>query len=488
MSKLPRTLGELRASGYQPRRIREEIRHNMIVALRERRPIFPGIIGYDETVIPQVVHAVLAEHNFLLLGQRGQAKTRLIRSLTDFLDDTVPIIDGSLVPEDPLRPMTPTGRRLVAEAGDDLPIAWLERADRYQEKLATPDVTIADLIGDIDPIKAMSRKLDFSNEEVIHYGIVPRSNRCIFAINELPDLQPRIQVGLLNILEERDFQIRGFPIRMEIDIFMVFTANPEDYTNRGNIITPLKDRIEAQIITHYPATLEDGIAIIRQEALSHRNGHLKLHIGDLFLHLIEQTAIEARQSDYVDRGSGVSARMPITLLETVRSAMERRALLTGDDSAHARICDLYQSISAITGKVELVYKGEQEGIAKVAEHLIGRAVRERFNELFVPNYRHGRDPKYEFPEFLEVLQWFEAGNVLELADTMPQAEFEKELGRVTGLRKTAQAKFPGQKGGELAAAMEFLLEGLAQNFMLTKFRLTTGTRYADELFAMKADD
>ena len=291
---LAKTLGELKQQRYKPRKVREEIRENLIVALHEKRELFPGIIGFDETVVPQIVNALLAQHDFLLLGLRGQAKTRLLRSLTTFLDDAIPVIAGSPIHEDPMAPVTPTGKRMAKEAGDDLPIEWLEAADRYQEKLATPDVTIADLIGDIDPIKAMAKKLDFASEEVMHYGIVPRSNRCLFAINELPDLQPRIQVGLLNILEEQDFQIRGFPVRMPLDLLIVFTANPEDYTNRGNIITPLKDRIEAQILTHYPRTLEEGIAITKQESWASRNGHVALEIPELFYELVEQVAVEAR--------------------------------------------------------------------------------------------------------------------------------------------------------------------------------------------------
>ena len=489
MSQRPKTLGELRRAGYRARSVKSEIRENLIRALQARQPIFQGIVGYQDTVVPQVIHALLAEHNILLMGQRGQAKTRLIRAMVDFLDDAIPVIAGAPVPEDPLRPMTPTGRRLVAEGGDDLPLNWMERADRYQEKLATPDVTIADLIGDIDPIKAMARKIDFANEEAIHYGLVPRSNRCLFAINEIPDLQPRIQVGLLNILEERDFQIRGFPVRMEIDVCMVFTANPEDYTNRGNIITPLKDRIEAQIMTHYPQNLEDGIAIVRQEAWSGREGHAKLHIPDLFYTLTEQTAVEARRSDYIDQGSGVSARMPISLMEMIASAMERRALTSGDTEAWARVCDLYHAVPAITGKVELVYKGEQEGAAQVAEHLIGKAIKEHFNSLFVPNYRPGRDPKSDWAEFQSIVQWFESGNVLELEDSMSHAEVKSALAAIPGLEKITRKKFPQTDPNALYGPMEFILEGLAQNFVLSKFKLTRGTRYADELYAMnKGDD
>lgn len=489
MAPQAKTLGELKRSGYRPRRVREELRENLICALRQRRALFAGIVGYEETVVPQLINAILALHNIILLGQRGQAKTRLIRGLAELLDPETPVIADSPVPEDPLRPMTPTGRKLAADAGDDLPIAWMAREDRYQEKLATPDVSIADLIGDVDPIKAMSKKLDFSSEEVIHYGLVPRSNRCIFAINELPDLQPRIQVGLLNILEERDFQIRGFPIRMEIDVFVAFTANPEDYTNRGNIITPLKDRIEAQILTHYPQSLEDGMAITRQEAWARRDGHeIQLEIPELFHTLIEQTAIEARMSDYVDRGSGVSARMPITLMETLVSAMERRALVTGDAVGLPRLSDLYAAIPAITGKIELVYKGEQEGIAQVATHLVGKAIREQFNEMFVPNYRRGRDPKHDFQEFSPIVGWFENGNKLDLDDQMPQDAYETALDGLPGLASITKKHFPDVRGRARYGAMEFILEGLAQNFVITKFRLVTGTRYADELYSMSRDE
>ncbi len=487
MTRAARTVGELKAAGYRPRKVREEVRANLVAALRERRPLFRGLIGYEDTVIPQVVNALLAQHNILLLGQRGQAKTRLLRSLTELLDEAVPVIEGAPVPEDPLAPVTPTGRRLAAEGGDDLAIAWIGRDERYQEKLATPDVTIADLIGDIDPIKAMARKLEFASADAIHYGIIPRSNRGIFAINELPDLQPRIQVGLLNLLEERDFQIRGFPVRMPIDVMMVFTANPEDYTNRGNIITPLKDRIEAQITTHYPQTVEDGVAIIRQESWGGRD-EVALFIPDLFYTLTEQVAVEARLSDYVDKGSGVSARLSISLLETLASAMERRALLSGETEAHARVGDLYGAVPAITGKIELVYKGEQEGVGQVAEHLVGRAIKEFINARFVPGYRRGRDPKHDWAEFKPVTEWFEAGNVVELEDTLRQRQFERALDAVPGLRKIAQKTFPDLHGPELTGAMELLLEGLAQNFVLSKLKLVRGTRYADELYAVKGDD
>ncbi len=484
---LAKTLGELKQQRYKPRKVREEIRENLIVALHEKRELFPGIIGFDETVVPQIVNALLAQHDFLLLGLRGQAKTRLLRSLTTFLDDAIPVIAGSPIHEDPMAPVTPTGKRMAKEAGDDLPIEWLEAADRYQEKLATPDVTIADLIGDIDPIKAMAKKLDFASEEVMHYGIVPRSNRCLFAINELPDLQPRIQVGLLNILEEQDFQIRGFPVRMPLDLLIVFTANPEDYTNRGNIITPLKDRIEAQILTHYPRTLEEGIAITKQESWASRNGHVALEIPELFYELVEQVAVEARESDYVDRGSGVSARMPITLLETMASAMERRTIMNKETRASARVSDLFASIPALSGKIELVYRGEQEGVGQVAEHLIGKAVKERFNEVFVPHYKRGRDPKYDFEEFGQLIGWFENGNAVDIDDNMSDDEYTKLLDSAPTLKKRAQKAFPDIDEAHIHGAMEMILEGLAQNFILSKFKLVTGRRYADELSTIQQE-
>lgn len=483
----PKTLKELKASGYKFRPVREEIRENILKALRDKSPMFNGIIGYDETVIPQVINALLARHDFLLLGLRGQAKTRLLRSLVDFLDPEIPVIADSPIPEDPLKPVTPTGKRLARELGDDLRIEWMSAGERYHEKLATPDVTIADVIGDIDPIKAMNQKLDFSSEEIIHYGIVPRSNRCVFTINELPDLQPRIQVGLLNILEEQDFQIRGFPIRMPLDIVMAFTANPEDYTNRGNIITPLKDRIEAQIMTHYPRTLEEGVAIIRQEAWAGRAGDIHMSISDLFYRLVEQTAIEARESEYVDRNSGVSARMPIALMETLMSAMEQRAVINGEQEAFARICDLYAALPAVTGKIELVYRGEQEGAGHVAEHLIGKAIKERFNEMFVPNYKRGRDARNSIEGFSDIISWFEQGNRIDLDDSMPMQALKEQLSMVSGLERKARKVFGNSDTATMISAMEFILEGLSQNFMLSKFKMVRGTRYADELSTMTED-
>ena len=350
----PRTFGALKASGYRPRSVREELRANLIAAIRSGERLFPGIVGYERTVEPQIVNALLSRHDFILLGLRGQAKTRLLRSLSRFLDEWIPAVEGCPLNSDPCNPVTRHARQQLEALGDETPLVWLHREQRYQEKLATPDVTIADLIGDIDPIKAATLRLDYSDERVIHYGIIPRTNRGIFAINELPDLQPRIQVGLLNILEEKDFQIRGFPVRMPLDLLVVFSANPEDYTNRGNIITPLRDRISSQIITHYPLAREDGMAITAQESWIERGGEVEIAVPGFLRELVEEVAIQARHSEYVDQNSGVSARLPIALMENLISNAERRGLVTGEPRVVARVCDLQQAGSAVSGKVELV--------------------------------------------------------------------------------------------------------------------------------------
>ena len=345
----PRTLGELKASGYRSRPVKDEMRENLIRMLRAGEELFPGIIGYDATVVPGLVNAILSRHDFILLGLRGQAKTRILRSLTRFLDPALPVLAGTDTNDDPLPPMSRKGREIVASLGDAAPIEWMSREDRYREKLATPDVTIADLIGDIDPIKAATRRLAYADEEVIHYGIIPRTNRGIFALNELPDLPPRIQVGLLNIMEEKDIQVRGFPVRMRLDILMVYSANPEDYTNRGNIITPLKDRIDSQIITHYPTDLSAAMRITAQEAWTKRDG-ISLELPDWYRELVEEVAFAARRSEFVNQSSGVSARMSISLLENVLSNMERRAIRNGEPSAFPRITDLHAAVTAVTGR------------------------------------------------------------------------------------------------------------------------------------------
>ncbi|MDP4221138.1 MAG: magnesium chelatase, partial [Bacteroidota bacterium] len=355
------TLGELKKSNHKILPVKEEIRRNLIEKLKNREPLFPGIVGYEETVIPQIVNALLAKHDLILLGLRGQAKTRIARSLVSFLDEYSPIVAGSEVNDNPFAPISFFASNLISQLGDETPIEWVHRSERYGEKLATPDVTIADLIGDIDPLKAAHERLHYSHEGAIHFGIVPRTNRGIFTINELPDLQPRIQVGLFNILEERDIQIRGFKVRIPLDELIIFTANPEDYTNRGNIITPLKDRIEAQIMTHYPLDMESAISITEQEAWTQRYGEEGIVIPHYFKEIIEQIAFEARSSDFVDQKSGVSARLPISAMETLVSNAERRAILAGDKIIVPRVTDLAYVISGVTGKVELVFEGEEEG-------------------------------------------------------------------------------------------------------------------------------
>ncbi len=495
----PRTLGELQRTGYRTRTVKDEMRANLIARLRRREPLFPGIVGYERTVEPQIVNAILSRHDFILLGLRGQAKTRLLRSLAQFLDEWIPAIEGCPLNSDPLVPLSHHARALVEARAEDTPIVWIHRDGRYQEKLATPDVTIADLIGDIDPIKAATLKLDYSDERVIHYGIIPRTNRGVFAINELPDLQPRIQVGLLNILEEKDFQIRGFPVRMPLDVVMVFSANPEDYTNRGNIITPLRDRINSQIITHYPLTREQGMAITHQEAWVDREDGVQVEIPAFMRELIEEVAIQARKSEYVDQNSGVSARLPIALIENLVSNAERRGLATGEGKVTTRICDLQNAVSAVSGKVELVLEGEQEGALNVARALVGRGVKalfaQRFPDAFKPRRtRASRSAEaatasgegdMASSEYRPVLEWFASGNTIEIADDMPQAEYAKRLAAVKGLAQLADKYLEPKKNDEAPVAMELVLEGLHQHSMLSRERTDQqGSTYKDMLKSM----
>ena len=494
----PHTLGELKASGYRTRSVKDELRDNVIAALRAGAPLFPGIVGYERTVEPQIVNALLSRHDFILLGLRGQAKTRLLRSLVRFLDEWVPAVEGCPLNSDPLVPLTHHARQAIEVHGDATPLRWLHRDQRYQEKLATPDVTIADLIGDIDPIKAATLRLDYSDERVIHYGIIPRTNRGIFAINELPDLQPRIQVGLLNILEEKDFQIRGFPVRIPLDVAMVFSANPEDYTNRGNIITPLRDRISSQIITHYPQTRDQGMAITAQESWAERGAGVEVAVPQFMRELIEEVAIQARKSEYVDQNSGVSARLTIALLENVVSNAERRGLVTGEKRTVTRVCDLQQAVSAVSGKVELVLEGEQEGAQNVARALLGRGVKavfaERFPDAFKPRRSRGRAATPAPPdeaesqaaaEYRPVLEWFSAGHHLQISDDMPQAEYAKALHGVKGLPELAAKYLEPHDPAEHAVAMELVLEGLHQSSMLSRERTDAATtEYKDMLKSM----
>ena len=470
------------------------MRANLIARLRAGGPLFPGVVGYEHTVEPQIVNAILSRHDFILLGLRGQAKTRILRSLSFFLDEAMPAVAGCPLHSDPYRPLTHHARALIETHGDDTPIEWVTRDARYQEKLATPDVTIADLIGDIDPIKAATMKLDYSDERVIHYGIIPRTNRGIFAINELPDLQPRIQVGLLNILEEKDFQIRGFPVRMPLDIVMVFSANPEDYTNRGNIITPLRDRINSQIMTHYPLSREDGMTITSQESWIQRDADVEVAIPSFMRELVEEVAIQARKSEYVDQNSGVSARLPIALIENLVSNAERRGLKTGETRVVTRVCDLAHAVSGVSGKVELVLEGEQEGAMNVARALLGRGVKALFSQRFPDAYKPRRArgaaaqqveaEAMATSEYRPILDWFSSGNHLEISDDMPHAEYARRLSQIKGLEKLAAKHLEPADSEEAAVAMELVLEGLHQNSMLSRERTDNATSYKDMLKSM----
>ena len=456
-----KTLGELKQSGYKSVPVKDELRANLIKKLRAGAKLFRGIVGYDETVIPQLVNAILARHNVILLGLRGQAKSRIIRQLTELLDDRMPIVAGSEVNDDPFHPISAYGRQTIAVHGDSAHIDWIDRDSRFVEKLATPDVTIADIIGDVDPIKAAKGGHLLSDELTIHYGLLPRANRGIFAINELPDLAGKIQVGLFNIMQEGDVQIKGYPVRLPLDVMLIFSANPEDYTARGKIITPLKDRIGTEIMTHYPAELQTAVEITRQEAWVGRSGlegpdgsPAPLNIPEFIRELVEQIAFEARDDDRVDRHSGVSQRMPITVIESVLSNAERRALLTGEEEIVPRISDVYAAIPSMTGKMELEYEGEQIGANRIAKDLIKRAAGEVFEGYFV-----GID-------FAQTVQWFETGNNLRLADTASASECRTLLDAVPELIDTAVIPFDFRQSdtAQLVAACEFVLEGLyAQN-------------------------
>lgn len=484
----PLTLGELRRTGYTVQTVKDELRNNLIRKIKNKETVFPGIIGYEKTVVPALVNAILAKHDIILLGLRGQAKSRIVRQLPTLLDEYVPVIQGSELNDNPFLPVSKFATDLVAQRGDDTPIEWIHRDQRYGEKLATPDVTISDLIGDIDPIKAAAQRLHYAHEGAIHFGIIPRTNRGIFAINELPDLQPRIQVGLFNIMEEKDIQIRGFNIRIPLDIMIVFTANPEDYTNRGNIITPLKDRIDSQILTHYPRSLEEGIHITEQESNTTRDGK-NIRIPHFFKEMVEQIAFEARKSEFVDQKSGVSARLTISAMENLVSNAERRAILLGDEIIVPRICDLPHVLPGMTGKIELVFEGEQEGSVKVGKALIGKAVRETFKKYFPDplkkRQRNVQDPQggratLDDPEYNKILQWFESGNKIEIADDMPLAEYTRELDKVKGLRELTKRHMGDvDEKLELPSVMEFVLDGLHQSSKIAKDEVDHVTSYKD---------
>ena len=476
------TLGELKAAGYQPKSIKEELRQNLIQKIREKENVFEGIWGYEDTVIPDIERAILSRHNINLLGLRGQAKTRIARMMTSLLDEYVPVVKGSELNDDPLQPLSTYSKDLIEEKGDKTPLDWWHRSERYTEKLATPDVSVADLIGDVDPIKAATMKLSYNDERVIHYGLVPRSHRSIFVINELPDLQARIQVALFNILQEGDIQIRGFKLRLPLDIQFVFTANPEDYTNRGSIVTPLKDRIESQIITHYPKNIEIGKKITAQEARLKDRPVERIHVPELMKDLIEQIAVEARASEYVDEKSGVSARLTISAYENLVSAAERRLYLNGENHTVVRIADLIGIIPAITGKVELVYEGEQEGAGLVAYTLIGKAVRTLFTDYF-PSPEQKKKDKEGNP-YVQPLAWFGEGNNLDILASQNDKEYKIALHQVPGLEKVTTRFVNNLPEREKEFYMEFALHGLAEFSQLSKKLLDTGMQFKDLFSSM----
>jgi magnesium chelatase subunit I len=448
---------------------------------------FPGIVGYEDTVIPDTERAILSRHNMLFLGLRGQAKTRMARLMIDLLDEYVPYIFGSDIHDDPFHPISTYGKRMIEEQGDQTPISWLHRSERYGEKLATPDVSVADLIGDIDPVKAANLKLDFSDERVIHYGIIPRSNRCIFVINELPDLQARIQVSLFNILQEGDIQIRGFKLRLPLDIVFVFTANPEDYTNRGSIVTPLKDRIESQILTHYPKSMEAALSITAQEAAVHESQSKLIDQSDLVARIIEQIAFEARSSEFVDQKSGVSARLTIAALENAFSAAERRALINKEKGTQIWMSDLQGIIPAITGKIELVYEGEQEGPYQVSVNLLERSIRTVFTQYFPDpegfKKKRNKEATVESP-YKTVSQWFDLGNHINMLFHLKDNDRVKLLNTVVGLSELVLQFYPKSTGKHKALLMEFVLYGLSAYSLISKKILSEKIEFRDLMGSM----
>ena len=487
MKTLPRDIAELKKTGYKVIPVKEEIRRNLTAKLEKGGPLFQGIIGYEKTVIPAIVNALLAKHDIILLGLRGQAKTRIARSFICLLDEFVPVVKGCEINDNPFKPQCKRCVDLFKEHGDELEVEWLTPEQRYGEKLATPDVTIADLIGDIDPIKAAVQKLHYSHEGAIHFGIIPRTNRGVFTINELPDLQPRIQVGLFNIMEEKDIQIRGFNVRIPLDVLMVFTANPEDYTNRGNIITPLKDRIDSQILTHYPRSIEEAMKITEQEAWLKRDNDREIVMPHYLKEVVEEIAFQARGSEFVDQKSGVSVRMTISVMENLISNAEQRAIANSEKVVVPRICDLQQVLPGMTGKLELVFEGEQEGSVKVSRALIGKAVRETFKKYFPdPLQKRARAAQADETkkpsrqveasaygkedEYSPIINWFESGNKVEVADDMSFNDYYSQLCKVTNLKEVAKKhmSIDESRKHELATSMEFVLDGLHQFSRIAK--------------------
>ncbi len=471
------TFGALKKAGYQPQRIKEELRKNLVAKIREGENVFEGIWGYEDSVIPELERAILSRHNINLLGLRGQAKTRLARLMINLLDEFIPYVSGSEIHDDPFQPISRYAKNLLEEKGDTTPISWLAREERFYEKLATPDVTVADLIGDVDPIKAANLKLSYADDRVIHFGMIPRANRCIFVINELPDLQARIQVALFNILQEGDVQIRGFKLRLPLDVHFVFTANPEDYTNRGSIVTPLKDRIGSQILTHYPENLETAKKITEQEAQLDVRQSQEIYVPDLAKDLLEQISFEARDSEYVDAKSGVSARMSITAFENLLSTAERRILKTGEQDTTIRLADFMGVIPSITGKIELVYEGEQEGAGFVAENLVDAAVKTIFPRLFPKiNKLERKDAPTPYDD---LIAWFFEQDGFELLDEETNTIYQKKLDGIPPLNdliKEHASEIPKQDQYFLK---ELVLWGLVAHNKLSKYRFKEGLRFKD---------
>lgn len=471
------TLGELKASKYKSKSIKDELRDNLIQHIESGTPTFPGVYGFENTVIPELERAVLSRHNINLLGLRGQAKTRLARLMVNLLDEFIPYVAGSEINDDPFNPISRFAMEIIAEKGDSTPIAWLHRSDRFAEKLATPDVTVADLIGDVDPIKAANLKLSYADDRVIHFGMIPRSNRCIFVINEIPDLQARIQVALFNILQEGDIQVRGFKLRLPLDIQFVFTANPEDYTNRGSIVTPLKDRIGSQILTHYPETIEIARKISAQEARINPSQSDRVYIPNLAYELLEQINFEARKNEYVDIKSGVSARMSISMLESLVSTAERRSLMNKEPKTTVRMSDFMGIIPAITGKVELVYEGEQEGAAFVAQQLIGAAIKSYLPGIFPRIEKLNK--KTESTPYDELLAELISEGGLVLYDESSDEDYAEALNEYTALEELV-AQYQGECLPEDRLFLkEFVLWALAEHQKLGKERLEKGFDFGD---------
>ena len=472
-----KTFGALKSANYTTKSIKEELRQNLINKIKKGETVFEGVHGYQDTVIPELERAILSKHNINLLGLRGQAKTRLARLMVNLLDEYIPIVAGSEINDDPFQPISRYAIELIKEEGDNAPISWLHRSERFSEKLATPDVTVADLIGDVDPIKAANLRLSYADDRVIHFGMIPRANRCIFVINELPDLQARIQVSLFNILQEGDIQIRGFKLRLPLDMQFVFTANPEDYTNRGSIVTPLKDRIGSQILTHYPSSLEIAKTITRQEAAVEL-GDKQIYVPELARDILEQISFEARQSEYIDAKSGVSARMGITAYENLLSTAEWRMLKNGgDQGTSVRLSDFMGIIPAITGKVELVYEGEQEGADLVAVQLIENAVKSLFPTLF-PKIEKLEKENEQYP-YDDIVRWFLNTDGLQLAEGISDQAYQNALNQVEPVQALIQKYQPDIDDKDVYFLSEFVLWGLALHNKLSKYNLENGLEFQD---------